>query len=176
MLRYVVHSPFQTVTVDDEIAYTLDYLSLQKQNYEDHLNYSITIAPSVRSVPLPRLVIQPFVENSIHNGFRKKLPPWDISIACESIEGRWHITISDNGCGIEEGIVQDLLRRIALEQTESAYAESLEEQGIDGIAINNTYNRLRLMYGSKLGFTICSNETGGTTIRISGPMDQSTTR
>ena len=176
MLRYVVQSPFKTATVDDEIAYAADYLSLQKQNYEDFLTYTVSVEPHVRSVSLPRLVIQPFVENSIHNGFKNKLPPWKVDVVC-GVEGeRWHITISDNGCGIEDATIRELLGTIAAERTESAGSRSPLEQGIDGMGIINTYSRLRLMYGEQLGFDIRSNGEGGTTIRISGPMVRTAVR
>jgi two-component system sensor histidine kinase YesM len=170
MLRYVVQSPFKTVTVDDEIAYAEDYLSLQKQNYEDFLTYNVSVDSSVRTVTLPRLVIQPFVENSIHSGFKKKLPPWKVDVRCEASTDRWRITISDNGCGIDEEAIRNLRMKIAEEHAEDDILKSPVEQGIDGMGIINTYTRLRLMYGEALGFEITSNDEGGTTVRISGPM------
>lgn len=170
MLRYVVQSPFKTVTLADEVAYASDYLSLQKQNYEDYLAYTMRVDPSVRSVTLPRLVIQPFVENSIHNGFKTKLPPWKIDVACEAAKDRWCITISDNGCGMDEATIRRLRQRMATEQDESGVSMPPIEQGMDGMAIVNTYGRLRLMYGDLLGFDIHPNEEGGTTISLSGPL------
>lgn len=170
MLRYVVQSPFKTVTIADEVTYASDYLSLQKQNYEDYLSYTVRVEPLVRSVTLPRLVIQPFVENSIHNGFKTKLPPWKIDVACEAANERWCITISDNGCGIDEATIRHLRERMAAEQDESGAPMTPMEQGMDGMAIINTYGRLRLMYGDLLGFDIRPNEEGGTTVCLSGPL------
>jgi len=170
MLRYVVQSPFKTVTVADEVAYASDYLSLQKQNYEDHLAYTVKVDPSVRSVTLPRLVIQPFVENSIHNGFKNKLPPWKVDVACEAVKDRWCISIADNGCGMDEATLRHLRERIAAAQGEPGAPPAPMEQGMDGMAIINTYDRLRLLYGDLLDFDIGPNEEGGTTIRLSGPL------
>jgi len=175
MLRYVVQSPFKTVTLDDEVAYAADYLALQKQNYEDFLTYTMTVAPAVRSVRLPRLVLQPFIENSIHNGFKTKLPPWKIDVACEAAADRWSITISDNGCGIDEATVRHLRETIAAKLDDFRASSPLEDQGIYGMGIINTHGRLRLMYGDLLGFDIRSGEDGGTTIHLSGPFLPATT-
>jgi two-component system sensor histidine kinase YesM len=115
-------------------------------------------------------VIQPFVENSIRNGFREKPPPWKIDVACERVGGRWSITISDNGCGIDETTVRSLREKIAAVQDKAGAPRVPMEQVMDGMAIINTYGRLRLLYGDLLGFEINSSVDGGTTISLSGPL------
>jgi len=170
MLRYVVHSPEETVTVGDEVAYALDYLSLQKQIYDDALNYNMYVDAESRRVLLPRLVIQPFVENSIHNGFKNKLPPWNIEVRCEVEAGRWNLSITDNGCGVDEETVRRLLEKAASEQREFSSVAASGETEITGMAILNTCSRLRLLYGALLGFEISTNAVGGTTVLISGPV------
>ncbi len=89
----------------------------------------------VRSVRLPRLAIQPFVENSIHNGLKRKPPPWRVAVACRSVGERWEIEIADNGCGIDEETTRQLLQRLTRDQTESAYAASHTKPEIYGIAV-----------------------------------------
>ena len=68
-LRYIVSSPYQHVTLRDEIEHTKHYLALIRQKYEDDLEWEIDMDPAAESILLPRLIIQPFVENCIEHAF-----------------------------------------------------------------------------------------------------------
>jgi two-component system, sensor histidine kinase YesM len=170
MLRYVVTPASKPATMADEVGYASDYLSLQKRNYEDFLEYSVAMDERIAAVPLPRLVIQPFVENSIHNGFKDKKPPWRIRVACSLEGGDWTISIEDNGCGIGEGELAELRSRLEKAGQPDAPNEPERNSGIGGIGIVNTYARLSLMYKGGLRFDIGKNGEGGTTIGIRGPV------
>ena len=69
-LRYVVSSPYQHVSLSEELAYTRNYLSLVQQKYEDDLEWDIESDDLTGLIQLPRLVIQPFVENCIEHAFK----------------------------------------------------------------------------------------------------------
>lgn len=169
MLRYVVDSPFSIVTLEDEATYTRNYLSLQKRNYEDFLNYEFCVQDEAKAIHLPRLVIQPFVENSIQHGFSNQLPPWNIAINCTVNQGIWTISIEDNGSGITEDKISELNEKIANIAADILHLNDNTERDQWGIGIVNTVMRLKLMYKDQLAFEMQSNALGGVSITISGP-------
>jgi two-component system sensor histidine kinase YesM len=171
MLRYVVASPSRGTTMGEEVAHAGDYLSLQRSNYEDGLEYTIDLEESVRDVALPRLVIQPFIENSIHSGFKGHKQPWEIDVRCRLDGERWRIEIDDNGRGFEEHELRVIQEAMADGPSNISREALGTEDGMAGIGILNTYFRLRLMYKDSLEFRIGASPLGGARISIAGSMD-----
>ncbi|RCX12990.1 two-component system sensor histidine kinase YesM [Anaerobacterium chartisolvens] len=170
MLRYIVNSPFSTVTLEEEISYMWNYLSLQEKSYGDAINYSIDLQESIKLITLPRLVIQPFVENAIQHGFIKCKPPWKISISCIEKNDSWVIIISDNGIGIKPDKLDEIWEKISGNNALVTQERSDDTPGMCSMGIVNTVMRLKLLYGEELSFDICSNNGSGTTVSISGPI------
>ncbi|MDQ0901942.1 sensor histidine kinase [Paenibacillus sp. V4I7] len=165
-LRYVVSSPYEHVTLLDEIEHTKHYLSLIGQQYEDDLMWEIDIDHSSESILLPRLVIQPFVENCIEHAFDRSDPPWKIQIKAKLYNGLWAIEITDNGGGFEESKIKEILSHIDDMNPDSQEQESLAA-GIGNMGIVNTVNRLKLMYRNRLFFNLYNNSgSQGATIQI----------
>lgn len=171
MLRYIVNSPFSTVTVEEEISYMRDYLSLQEKSYGDSINYTIDLQDSVKLITLPRLVIQPFVENAIHHGFTNRKPPWNISISCIERNESWVIIISDNGIGIKPDTLHEVRKKISGDKALITQERSNDTPGMCSMGISNTVMRLKLLYGEELSFDMSSDEESGTTVSISGPIN-----
>lgn len=169
MLRYVTaHS--QLVKLEDEIEYTENYLYLLKKKYEDFLNFEIEIKGKAQNLQLPRLVIQPFVENSIKHAFNYFEPPWMISVKCivDEEENNWKITIADNGCGFAPDILDKINSQI--NDIDSYFKRSYDNEtnsNNGGLGIINTFLRLKMFYGDNLVFNIQSNKNG-TIINIEG--------
>lgn len=165
-LRYIVSSPYEHVTLAAELRHTEHYLSLVKQNYEDDLEWEIIADEDVGLIELPRLVIQPFVENSIEHAFEHTDPPWHIQIRVKLFNGVWAIEISDNGEGFDENKIKEFLSNI--HESDSGAHEQLHTSGIGNMGIVNTVNRLKLMYKNRLFFNIYNNsgDGKGATIQI----------
>jgi two-component system sensor histidine kinase YesM len=170
MLRYIVNSPFSTVTLEEEINYMWNYLSLQEKAYGDAISYRIDLQESIKSVTIPRLIIQPFVENAIQHGFEKCKPPWKISISCIENNNTWIIMISDNGIGIKPEKLDEIWEKISGNKTLLTQERSDDTPGMCSMGIVNTVMRLKLLYGDELNFNIGSAEGSGTTVTISGPI------
>lgn len=163
-LRYIVSSPYQHVTLRDEIEHTKHYLALIQQKYEDDLEWEIDMDPAAESILLPRLIIQPFVENCIEHAFDQTDPPWRIRVKIKLYNGLWAIEISDNGQGFAEGDIKRTLERI---KAESSAAQPVK---IGSMGIVNTVGRLELMYRNRLFFNMYNGENGGATIQIIASM------
>ena len=78
IMRYITNTN-ETVTVRDEIDYINQYLDCMKVRYQSSLNYIINVDPEVMTEKIPRLLIQPLVENAIKYGIDSE-PPWGIAI------------------------------------------------------------------------------------------------
>ena len=171
MLRYVVDSPFSIVTLEEEINYTLSYMSLLKNKYEDFLFTSIDLQKEAKGIVLPRLVIQPFVENAINHGFEGRKPPWRISISCKITQGQWSIIIEDNGCGIKENKLKEIYHKISSINVDRLTSTIKDGKGMCSMGVVNTVMRLKLMYKDQLDFQIYNSDKSGTIVLITGPQD-----
>ncbi|MDF2985834.1 MAG: putative sensor with domain [Eubacterium sp.] len=170
MLRYVVNPPSTEVMLEDEIEYTRNYLELQAKNYEGSLGYTVDIPEDAGHIVLPRLVIQPFVENSFIHGFKNISPPWKIRISADILDKEWRIIISDNGCGMSQEEMKELNQKLMNIQSSDIFANPKKSaNGMGNLGILNTVMRLKLMYNTDLKFSISSNLDRGTIVSISGP-------
>ena len=100
-MRYITNTTETTVTLKDELDYVQKYLYCMKVRYQSSLNYSIHVDESLLSQPVPKLIIQPIVENAIRYG-SNCAPPWNISITSMVTEGSWQIEVTDSGPGFTE--------------------------------------------------------------------------
>ncbi|MEC0125273.1 cache domain-containing sensor histidine kinase [Paenibacillus pabuli] len=171
-LRYIVSSPYAHVTMTDELEHTRHYLSLVQQKYEDDLEWSIHADALTSEIRLPRLVIQPFVENCIEHAFFNTTPPWRIQITVKQYNGLWALEIKDNGEGFPSDKIKEILSNI--QNSGSGMNQPPDRQtALGNMGIVNSVNRLKLMYSNRLFFNIYNNhsdEEKGATIQIIGSM------
>lgn len=156
MMRYVT-SRRQVVTLIDELSHTRNYLEFMKSSNDGNSDYTIEADPALYDLPIPKLSIQPFVENSFKHGFKSSMPPWIVHIRCECSFGHWKIEISDNGAGFTEEAL------LAITHAPVAF-HTLE---VHGLGLNNTFSRLSLHYGSGFSFT-AENTLPGCRILLKG--------
>ena len=172
-LRYIVSSPYQHVILTEELKHTQHYLSLIQHNFEDDLQWEIDADEGFDRIELPRLVLQPFVENCIEHAFRNTDPPWRIQVRVKVYNGLWAIEIRDNGEGFAPGRIRDILDHIQ-ESDSGVYELQHHTSGIGNMGIVNTVNRLKLMYRNRLFFNIYnhSEEEKGATVQIIASMSK----
>ncbi|MGL6202164.1 MAG: sensor histidine kinase [Lachnospiraceae bacterium] len=158
----ISHKHEQTIPFEDELRYVRYYLELQKERFEDKLHYSIDLEDNdILKYYLPKLTIQPLVENSIVHGLENKrgggwirISIWeDIDAVC--------IRITDDGIGFEvPAIGQD------------AANEETGETTHNHIALSNISRRIQLLYGEPYGMTITSSPGQGTDVLLTVPIDK----
>ncbi|MBD3917865.1 histidine kinase [Paenibacillus sp. PR3] len=165
-LRYIVSSPYQHVSLAEELEHTRNYLSLVQQNYENDLEWEIIADDAANLIQLPRLVIQPFVENCIEHAFDNTDPPWRILIRVQLYNGIWAIEISDNGEGIAPDKMNEIMDNISNSEDREHKLHMPSSFGNMGVV--NTVNRLKLMYKNRLFFNLYNNtgEDKGATVQI----------
>jgi two-component system, sensor histidine kinase YesM len=148
----------EITTLEKELEHVRLYLELQASCYENLFEYSILVKdPSLPELTVPRIILQPLVENSILHGFSSMESGGRISIELDSepSSASWSIRVEDNGCGMEEDVVRAMLR---------------DQQG-KGYAIGNLIQRLQLYYGGRARFQVESHPDRGTVICMSIPFE-----
>ena len=113
LLRYISSGASTVVTLGDEIEYARRYLACMKTRFRENLSYGIGVPDGLLEVRVPKLIIQPIIENTIKYGLTAR-PPWRIGITGrdDGAAGvrRWTISVTDNGPGFPEEKLRDLLR------------------------------------------------------------------
>lgn len=160
MLRYISTDSKNGVALNSEIEFANKYLNCMKIRYEDNLKFEIVIENDMKDIIVPKLLIQPILENSIKHGLNST-PPWNISVHGYLKNEKWFLEITDSGLGFDPILIdrfKDLMDRPA----------NLPDLHIGGMGLINICTRLKLMYKDNAVFTITNLPLGGTTILISG--------
>lgn len=134
MLHMLSNIPGDFLTVKQEIDYLKSYINIKKYNLLTPIDVQFQIAKSVLPLSVPKLILQPFVENSLKHGFRNSLEMGRITVLIYKLNNELRINIKDNGCGIPAGKIEQILGQKSDEEHET-------------VGIFNTYQRLKLFYG-----------------------------
>jgi sensor histidine kinase YesM len=146
------------VTVEEELAYTSSYLNLQEIRFQDRLLVETVISSDILQMGIPKLIMQPLVENAISHGFRNKADQCVIRIVGYKDNEDLIVECSDNGEGIDPEIMNNLQ-----EQMNEARSE------YENIGLKNVHARISLLYGLPYGLSIRSVHGEGSTITIRIP-------
>ncbi|WP_281272079.1 sensor histidine kinase [Paenibacillus flagellatus] len=147
------------MTVEDELTLAQVYLDIQKSRFLNSFDYRIETDPNVMTCIVPKLTLQPLVENALLHGIRKmKNKQGMIRITASRQEGFLILTVSDDGIGMEGERARLLL------------VEPVRELQTDGLGssygLNNVNERIKLFAGESSGLSICSSPGEGTTVTI----------
>jgi two-component system sensor histidine kinase YesM len=149
------------ITLEEEIRYVSNYLYIQKIRYRSKLNYEIDEDISLKQYEVPKLVLQPLIENAIYHGIKAKRGDGHLLIRTRELEGNFmELTVEDDGSGMTEEQVEELNRRL------SEPFRGDENQSFGLFYINE---RLRIRYGYRYSVTIRSTKDVGTTITLQIP-------
>ena len=148
------------ITVREEIENVENYLTIQKFRYGDRFEASLQINEEIERIVIPKLILQPIVENAIVHGLEEKEGSGRIEINGRLEDGQVVITICDNGIGMSE------------DKAAAVLADSDAEARQDGhthIGLVNVDRRIKLYYGREYGIAITSSPGEGTTVRAVFP-------
>lgn len=101
MLRYAGSFKQSIVTMREDLSHVRDYLEMLKVRYEDHLEVVWDLDAEVGAADLPKLTLQPIVENAFSHGFSSQRSPYRIWISGFCSGQRWVVSIEDNGSGFD---------------------------------------------------------------------------
>lgn len=141
-----------------EIEHVKNYLIIQNMRYDNLIRSEIRIGEGCEEAMIPKLTLQPLVENSIYHGIKiKEGKEGSIFLSARREENVVLITLADTGAGMT------LAQIDAMNQQLSEYDESF------GYGVRNVNKRIQLLYGKEYGLCYLPNEYGGVTVEIQIP-------
>lgn len=166
MLRYSTDTRSRTATMAEEIENVRNYLMLAKARYEENLEFVIDVPDDLTGITVPKLTLQPIVENALTHGFDGKNVLRRLSVTGRIENAQLILEIRDNGTGLSDEMLHSLRSRI--EEIEAGKV-SIESTG-GHIGLVNTC--LRLHYYSKGTMRISIRNENGAIITMTMPCDQ----
>lgn len=142
------------ITLGEELTLTKDYLALQEIRYSDILQARVQVPDDMLGLLIPKLTLQPLVENAIYHGLKLKNGGGSIEITGAFQEGKWRIYVTDDGVGISPKDLDDLKK--GLEQPVVHHAVRLPEETIPHVGLKNVHHRLHLFFGHGYGLDLSS--------------------
>ena len=154
--RLSLSNGHEKIPLKDEIMHTKEYLFIQKQRYEDKLSYFFNIEDeSLLSIEVPKIIIQPIVENSIYHGIKNLSGNGIITIDVYRENSTLNISVKDNGIGFEK-------------------AKQFKKSKTGGVGTKNVDKRIKFYYGKNYGvFINKDSKTEGAEVIIKIPFKSS---
>ena len=153
--QYITRNSADLVTIKQEIGHATAYLKIQQIRFSNRLSIYIGEVPeNFDSLMVPRLILQPLLENSFEHGLKNILEP-KLSITFKKQDNTWMVQVEDNGTEFKESELNNL-------------KESLDsnDNGIETTALINIHRRLRYNFGSESGLRISQTPEGGMRVQI----------
>ncbi|NOU84090.1 HAMP domain-containing protein [Paenibacillus sp. LMG 31459] len=159
LLRRLLSWKEDLVSVQEEITFIEMYLKIEKFRFRDKFDYVFEIDEQSLKYKIPKLSMQPLVENSCKHGLQTIEGLGIIRVSTAVLDNRLQISVSDNGKGIEPDKLKELLFAIRKEDSSGA-----------NIGIRNVYRRLELYYADQVRFEISSTPGLGTLVTFGIPL------
>jgi two-component system sensor histidine kinase YesM len=154
MLQKIMNFEQHYVTISEEITYLDNYLEMQRIRYGELFEISYDIDEAARGCQIPKLLLQPIVENAMYHGILPAERPGTIRITVKREDSRLCFAIKDNGIGIDEKQLNEVF----------SDEPAASKNSFMKIGLRNVDERVRLCNGDKVGLTVQSRPGEGTTI------------
>jgi two-component system sensor histidine kinase YesM len=159
LLRYTVDNHQRFILLREEIRFVESYLSIQELRSGGKLRIELYIGPSLNSAIVPKLIVQPVIENVIEHGML------GADLVTIRITGKMEredliLTIEDDGAGMDEQAIKRIEKRMYSPREENPAKEEYGQK-TRGYALRNVHQRVRLLYGSPYGLSIVNKKGPG---------------
>lgn len=148
------------VSIKEDIGHVRSYLEIQQIRYQDILDYEINVPEEVLPYSIPKITIQPLVENALYHGIKNKRGKGKITITGKKCDDCVYIFVTDNGKGITEERLKEVLNNI----------NNRQESEKTTYGLYNVNERIRLDFGPEYGINIDSSYAEGTTVSVKLPL------
>jgi two-component system LytT family sensor kinase len=149
ILRRLLRKHDNFSSLREEVSFIDDYLSIEVVRFGEKLRFRKEIDPAALDMQLPSMLLQPLIENCVKHGLASKIEGGSITLRATRAEGRLHLVVEDDGVGIPEVKMANLLDR--------------------GIGVSNVNERLKVLFGADHSMRIDSKQGRGTRIEIDVP-------
>ncbi|OMD93261.1 two-component sensor histidine kinase [Paenibacillus odorifer] len=144
------------ITLEKEITIVRNYVIIQKTRFDERLDFRMDVPEHLHDALIPKLTLQPLIENAIRYALEPNIEPCIISITVSEDEQGLDIRVSDNGPGMSAEFIKDL------------QMGRVKTRG-EGIGLANIAERIQIVFGPEWGTSIESEPGQGTTIHVRIP-------
>lgn len=168
--RYTISKVENLVSLEEELQNCEIYFRIQQYRFGERLHLQVECEEQERDeifrCRLPKLTMQPILENSIIHGTELKVGRGNLTIHLERTEKRLLIRISDDGVGMDDDVLAKLNARLG---KGGPVSQPQDPERVGGVALTNVNNRIRLLFGEEYGVHVFSLPGIGTDVEITLP-------
>ncbi|GGF96210.1 cache domain-containing sensor histidine kinase [Paenibacillus abyssi] len=165
MMRYNMNTNETIVPLSKEIEHITAYLELQKQRFKQQLTSHMTIDERAKDIQIPKMILQPIIENYFKHGFDQQIGVGEIWIHIEQIDASMlRINVQDNGKGVETSRLQQLQQQLLEGNEQPSHQES--------IGLFNVLSRLKLYFHPEATIGIANREPNGFSVTLWIPLQE----
>jgi two-component system LytT family sensor kinase len=158
ILRALLRDREAFVPLEEELAFTDDYLDIEVVRFGEKLRVVKEIAEETLDIVVPSMLLQPLIENSIKHGLEPRITGGTVTLRSRIEGGRLMIEVEDDGVGMAPG------------DTVAAPVSGLPREG-SGIGMKNVRERLEVLYGHDAQVEVISRPGRGTRVRLAMPIE-----
>lgn len=144
------------ISLRAELAQVSSYLEIQHIRYSDIMTYTLSVPEEIQDCRVPKLILQPLIENALYHGIKNKRGRGAITVTGERREGRLLLRVTDNGAGM----TPEQLRQLQSGEYQEHHS---------GLGLKNVHQRIRLYCGEGYGLSFESTQGEGTTVTVTLP-------
>lgn len=164
MMRYTMNTSDPIVELSKEVDEVKTYLELQKQRFKQKLIYNISITDDIKNLSIPKMILQPLVENYFKHGFEHIEKPGEITINIKIIHPQLLlITVEDNGKGIAPDRLLFVQQKLNEEKTNATRIDQ-------SIGLSNVLSRIQLYFNQHAQIEIANREPNGVKVTLQIPL------
>ncbi|MGG1519295.1 sensor histidine kinase [Paenibacillus oryzisoli] len=167
LLRYTVEKMERPVTLRDELLFVEHYLQIQSFRLKDKLHAEIEIEPSYEDCWVPKLILQPLIENVIEHALKKESVTIRVSAYFQNDD--LVITVKDNGIGLTEQQIHEIEQRINRKNPMQQELDHFDKVN-KGFGLRNVHQRLKIIYGDQYGVFIDKGVEEGASFMLKIPV------
>ncbi|MGZ0085967.1 sensor histidine kinase [Caldibacillus thermoamylovorans] len=165
IMRYSMNMEEDVVPLGKELKHVQSYLLLQKQRFAERFEFQLDVSKELEDVPVPKMILQPIVENCFKHGFDQRDGKALISIAAHAQDGeKICLCVADNGVGVGKERLQAIRCELFGEGAK-------EDKRKEAIGLKNIYDRLQIYYNHQAMMSVDSHEGQGFTVVITIPKE-----
>ncbi len=157
--QFITRNSSDTVTLAEEVQHAKNYVEIQKMRFASQIEVAFGELPaSYVDLTVPRLIIQPLLENAYKYGLEEKETGAKLTVQFAEDQADLLIRVEDNGELADEELIANLRRKL-----------DVQDAGLETTGILNVHRRLQLQFGAEYGLVIAQGESGGFSVTIRLP-------
>lgn len=167
--RYSIGQKGHIVTLQDELDNIKTYLVIQNNRFKNKLFFKVCFEGNETDIlrcRLPKLLLQPIIENAVYHGIEPKIGPGHIVIRISMTEKRLTINVQDDGIGMDEAALKSINQKLR----QGKYVDDPTHVFGNGVALININQRIILNYGEGYGVTLASTSGVGSEVELTLPV------